>query len=140
MKRVLLMLVVVFAVFGCGVQGTETIVAGPSKEDVASFDTGKEARAWLATPGNGLFEMGNDEGRKWVDRFYAAGAPSVRICDPSKLTEESTGEIAATIGIEFPTGKAERERVLAVVNELEKLADYDLSKDTGQKFVLLNVD
>lgn len=140
MKPVILLLLILGVAVGCGVQGSETITVRQADEGKQLFDRGQEARAWLATPGNSLFEMGNDEGKKWVEKFYAAGAPSVRICDASKLTEESKGEIAALIGIGFPTGKEERAQVLAAVNELEKLIDDDPSMDTGQTFVLLSVD
>lgn len=104
------------------------------------FAEGREARAWLSNSGNVLFEMGNQAGREWTEKLYAAGASVVKVCDANAIEEGKTGEISAMLGVGYPDDPARRAALLKVVNELAAVTDNDEYRDIGQKFDILTVD
>lgn len=129
------------ALSGC--RSAETATASDSSsaaaEEATWFANGKEARQWLSTPGNVLFEMGNDTGRQWVERFYAAGATSVRICEADKI-DTGPAEISAMIGVGLPTDPNKRKQIWPLVNEFEDFTGHDRSTDNGQTHIVFSVD
>ncbi len=145
MLRVFILAAFALAGLGCAKKTDE--IADPTEVSVQvaqemekAFAEGREARSWLGTPGNVLFEMGNAEGREWTDRLYAAGATVVKICEADRIAENQTGEISATLGVGFPDSPAKRAELLKVFNQLEEATDNEPSKDMGQKFEMVSVD
>jgi hypothetical protein len=134
-----------FALSGCArkisdIPEPSEVSVQVSQEMEKAFAEGREARVWLATPGNVLFEMGNETGREWTEKLYAAGADVVKVCDADKIDEGSAGEISATLAIGIPGDSAKRKTLFVVLNELEEATDHETSKDVGQRFEMVNVD
>lgn len=138
MKRLLIACVLGAVIFGCSPAGT-----GPSEADAAetvdyagAFVKGQEARAWMSSGSNHMFEASDETCKKVIEELYGLGAVEVRVTDASKVSEESPGEIAATLMAKLPADPAKRQALF----DYEKEAMADTDSDTKRDYVEIVFD
>lgn len=130
MKRVFMACSLALLLFGCAPSG-----AGPSDTETetvdyaASFAKGQEARAWMSTGKNHMFEAPDEVCNKTIEDLYGLGAVEVRVTDASKLDDESPGETAATLTAKLPADAAKRKALFAYEAENTEDADKDQKRD-----------
>jgi hypothetical protein len=108
MRNLLLALLVAMSIGACSAPNEDSDASASEASRMArDFETGKEARAWLATGRNHMFEASDQVCREVIEDLYRAGALEVRVIDGSK-TEDGSGEIASTLMAKLPGDAAKR--------------------------------
>lgn len=130
MKRVVLASALVLVLFGCAPSGggsSETVTE--TVDYAGSFAKGQEARAWMATGKNHMFEAPDEVCNKTIEDLYGLGAVEVRVTDASKMEDGSPGETAATLTAKLPADPDKRKALFAYEAENTEDADKDQKRD-----------
>ena len=96
-----------------------------------------EARAWLAAPGNMLFEGSKEEVVALTDRFYRAGCPQVYM---TGIESFGGTPVSASMVVVLPSDPDRRREALAVENEFSASIGEDGVEDRGQRYLFLAFD
>lgn len=137
MKKAIYGLLGTIALIGCSSDFASSQEEGAAVADYSSvFDQGKEARAWMSTGSNHMFEASDVHCNSVIAELYKLGAVEVRVVDGDKMTEESAGEIAATLMAKLPADAAKRKALFDYEKELME----DVDKDQKREFVEIVFD
>jgi uncharacterized protein YceK len=129
MKQVALALAILGLLVGCASVSVNSDTTTETTDYANSFAKGKEARAWMATGTNHMFEASDEVCKKTIEELYALGAVEVRVTDGDKLTDESKGETAATLMAKLPSDPAKRKALFDYEAQSTEDADKDQKRD-----------
>jgi hypothetical protein len=96
-----------------------------------------EARAWLAVPGNAIFEGNKADVTALAESFYQAGCPKVVITGIEHIGGTA---VSASMVVVLPTDAAQRAAAFKVENEFAQKHGEDGEQDQGQKYLMLGFD
>ena len=106
-------------------------------EEEINAPNAAEARAWLAAPGNLLFEGSKEEVVALTDRFYRAGCPQVYM---TGIESFGGTPVSASMVVVLPSDPDRRREALAVENEFSASIGEDGVEDRGQRYLFLAFD
>lgn len=120
---------VAVALLGCASSPTTQEEVEAPHDYAAEFAKGKEARAWMATGRNHMFEASDEVCNEVIAELYRLGAEEVRVTDGDKLDEDSSGEIAATLMAKLPSDAAKRKALFEYEKENSEFADESQKRE-----------
>ena len=130
MRRLWLPMILTLSLAGCkSSEVQEGTQAEASTNYAAEYSKGKEARAWIGSGTNHMFEASDETCKEVIEELYKLGATEVRVTDGDKLDESSQGEIAATLMAKLPADPAKRKALFEFEKENAEDADTNQKRD-----------